>query len=494
MRKKTYIIVIVLVAVFLLILSIIQSLNVINIVHMRQTIFTYTINDIMNNVLSEINSHYNIDRNLSIYSDKPKNTAQKSLGAKQENLYVFKEINKETRVKEIHDYLGEKRPYIHSSFYPQFIKKENKEPSSESIINNASFTKGDICYISSVIQKTLNTYEIDEKYEFGIYCPHCADYLISSNKNILAEMSMKGFAYKCLITHNQSSYNAYFVLYFPPENKFLAFKSNMIIWVSVISIALIYSLFLYTFITTMRLKNLQQARDDFVKNITHEFKTPIATVSLAAEILKDKDIIEENNLRENYLNIITLENKRLEQMVETILSNTISSNQMLLKLNLEVADINVLVEQAIDLMHVILEERKGRIICLKAKEPLVYVDKEKIIIAIKNILDNAIKYNRNQPFIRVELANKKNKILISIMDNGIGMAKNQANKVFDRLFRISTGDVHNVKGYGLGLNYVKSIIRMHGGKIKVESEINKGSTFKIYLPIKQNVWKQKEKF
>lgn len=244
----------------------------------------------------------------------------------------------------------------------------------------------------------------------------------------------------------------------------------------------------------MRLKKLQQARDDFVKNITHEFKTPIATVSLAAEILKDKDIIEENNLRENYLNIITLENKRLEQMVETILSNTISSNRILSKLHLEVADINILVEQAIGLMHVILEERKGRVICLKAKEPLVYVDKEKIIIAIKNILDNAIKYNRNQPFIRIELTNKKNKILISIMDNGIGIAKNQVNKVFDRLFRVSTGDVHDVKGYGLGLNYVKSIIRMHGGKIKVESEINKGSTFKIYLPIKQNVWKQKEKF
>jgi len=490
MRKVSYILLTFAVSVFFVVLTVIQSMYVKNIIQMKKIIFTRTVNDVMSDVLTEI---------YTKYSEEVKFPNQDIYIEKEEPINAFQVVGNEIREYEIKQYIKNKYPNLVSgTSINKTETTENNHPVTklkhDFLKNESHFTVSDIYYMDSVIQSALSSFQLEENFEFGIYCPYYKKYIISSNYSMLEEMSMKGYVYKCMINHSSMLYPSYFVIYFPLQNRFLSFKSNMLIAISSMMIIIIYGLFLFTVITTIESRKIQKSRDDFVDNMTHEFKTPIATVSLASEALKDKEIIGNIILRENYLKIISMENKRLEHMVETILSNATSNKRLRSKLNLEIVDINILVEQAINLIKVILEQKGGRIICLKAKDPLIYIDKEKMIIAIKNLLDNAIKYTRLKPVIRIEITNKKNKILISVSDNGIGIQRNYYNKIFERLFRISTGNIHDVKGYGLGLNYVKAIIRLHGGRITVESEINKGSTFRIYLPIKQDAWKQKEKF
>ena len=512
MKRVSYILLILTVSVFFIVLTVTQSFNVKNILQMKKTIFTRTINEMMADVLTEIYLHYNFENDSrNFYEEKAKCFYKNdSIIKKNTHIILFKEINKKNRDKQIVTFLENTYPeffpstkinYKNKIFPFKTNKTNNLKGANVDTLNSVkyhikqpTFSKTDVYYIDSVIKSFLVSYQMNESYEFGIYSPTYHKYFLYSNEAKLEEISTKGLAYKCDIHFSSQILPAYFVIYFPNQNNYLSDKSNMVIAISIVMIIILYGLFLYTILTTIEYRKIQKSRDDFVNNMTHEFKTPIATILLASEALKDDDIIENEVLRENYLSIISLENKRLENMVETILSNATAKKHLLSKLNLEVTDINILVEEAINLIQVILEQKQGRIICLKARNPLVYVDKEKMVIAIKNLLDNAIKYTRQRPVIRIEITNKKNKIIISVADNGIGIQRNYYNKIFDRLFRVSTGNVHNVKGYGLGLNYVKAIVRLHEGEVKVESQINKGSTFKIYLPVKQNTWKQKEKF
>ena len=141
-----------------------------------------------------------------------------------------------------------------------------------------------------------------------------------------------------------------------------------------------------------------------------------------------------------------------------------------------------------------LDKKAGEIILMKTDNPFIQLDKVKILIVIKNILENAIKYNNQKPYIIIKIMIKRNKMILSFQDNGIGIERKEFPKIFEQFYRVSTGNVHNVKGYGLGLNYIKTIIKLHKGKIKVESVLNQGSTFRIYLPLKQIIWKQRRKF
>jgi two-component system phosphate regulon sensor histidine kinase PhoR len=261
------------------------------------------------------------------------------------------------------------------------------------------------------------------------------------------------------------------------------------IWLPVISSMLFTGIVIFCFIyaikVIIRQKNLSEIKNDFINNMTHEFKTPIATVSLAVEALQDPDLVNQDTFRNRYIGIINDENKRLGSQVEKVLqAATLDKKDF--KLKIETLNINDALENAKD--HILLQvEKKGGSLAFESsiENPYIEGDAFHLTHIINNLLDNAIKYSRSSPRIKLEAWEENGHIMISVKDNGIGMSKEAAKKIFDKFYRIPTGNVHDVKGFGLGLAYVKTMLEAHNGEIHVNSELGKGSTFTIKLPKKQ---------
>ena len=223
-------------------------------------------------------------------------------------------------------------------------------------------------------------------------------------------------------------------------------------------------------------------KNDFINNMTHEFKTPIATVALACEALADKDINQTKELYDSYIGIIGEENKRLGTMAEKILQTAILEKGQL-KLKPELVDIHHILQEVIKNIRIQVEIKDGSIMTqYDAASSYIEGDRLHLTNVFNNLLDNANKYSPRKPEIFVKTNSVYNGIEIVVSDNGIGISKTNQKKIFDKLYRVSTGNVHDVKGFGLGLSYVKFIVEKHGGGITVESELGKGTIFKVYLP------------
>jgi two-component system phosphate regulon sensor histidine kinase PhoR len=219
--------------------------------------------------------------------------------------------------------------------------------------------------------------------------------------------------------------------------------------------------------------------------MTHEFKTPLATVSLAVEALQDPELSTQDKFRKRYLGIIKDENKRLTVQVEKVLQAAALDKQDF-KLKIESLNLSELLES--NMQHISLQvEKKGGTLSLKdrLKNPEIEGDAFHLTHIFNNMLDNALKYTPNAPAIEVETFEDTDQFIVKIKDNGIGMSKDAQKKIFDKFYRVPTGNVHDVKGFGLGLSYVKTMLEAHQGGIQVESEVGKGTTFTINLPKKQ---------
>jgi two-component system phosphate regulon sensor histidine kinase PhoR len=223
-------------------------------------------------------------------------------------------------------------------------------------------------------------------------------------------------------------------------------------------------------------------KTDFFNNMTHELKTPISTISLASEMLMSKNVYEDPGKTKRYAAVIHDENARLQHQVEHVLNMTLLDKRNF-KLKIREVDIHKIIIKAVSNYNLIVKKRNGVIFTvLYAKNFIINGDREHLRNVITNLLDNANKYSPESPEITVTTRNVDNGILISIEDKGIGISQENQKLIFKRLYRIPTGDIHDVKGFGLGLYYVKSIAEAHEGKVKVESELGKGSRFDIYLP------------
>ncbi|MCK5169624.1 MAG: HAMP domain-containing histidine kinase, partial [Bacteroidales bacterium] len=225
-----------------------------------------------------------------------------------------------------------------------------------------------------------------------------------------------------------------------------------------------------------------QIKNDFVNNMTHELKTPISTISLASQMLKDDSIpIESKNL--GYIsNIIDDESKRLSYQVEKVLKTALFE-QGQIKLKRREINIHKLIENVIKNFNIQVKSRNGKLIkTLNASNPVLLIDEVHFTNIIFNLLDNAVKYSREEPNITISTDQNKKGIYVSVADQGIGIKKQDQKRVFDQFYRVSTGNVHDVKGFGLGLSYVKKIVEAHNGEIKLKSEYKKGTTFEIFIP------------
>jgi two-component system phosphate regulon sensor histidine kinase PhoR len=276
--------------------------------------------------------------------------------------------------------------------------------------------------------------------------------------------------------------NYYFVVYFPTRKDYLA--SQLTFWmissVFLVGVLLFMAYIVYVILNQKRLSQMQK---DFVKNMTHEFKTPLASIQLASSVLKKPTIIQNPGRLLNYATIIESEAKRLEMQVERVLQMSLGQKREL-ELNKKMADIRPIITDVISMYHTKLESRQGIVLADLGEQPVMLnIDIEHMSIALSNLIDNAIKYTPEEvsPKISVILKDQPKQVSLTISDNGIGIDKSNVRHIFERFYRVSTGNVHNVKGFGIGLNYVKAIMDLHEGKIICESEPNHGSSFTIIL-------------
>ncbi|MFC5191503.1 sensor histidine kinase [Algoriphagus aquatilis] len=274
-------------------------------------------------------------------------------------------------------------------------------------------------------------------------------------------------------------------VYFPEKGSHVFRQVWLPISSSIVFILVIIFCFVYAIKVIIRQKALSDIKNDFINNMTHEFKTPLATVSLAVEALQDPELSNQDKFRARYLGIIKDENKRLVSQVEKVLqAAALDKNDF--KLKLETIHLAELLESTVEHISLQVESKGGKIEFQNLlKNPEIEGDAFHLTHIFNNLLDNANKYSKESPKIKVVAKDDQDQVIVTIQDQGIGMSKEAVKKIFDKFYRVPTGNVHDVKGFGLGLSYVKTMLEAHKGGIYVQSEPGKGSTFTINLPKKQ---------
>ncbi|MGO4773530.1 sensor histidine kinase [Flavobacterium sp. W22_SRS_FK3] len=331
----------------------------------------------------------------------------------------------------------------------------------------------------SILKKELAEHGVKTKFEFGIY-----------SSGSPTKIKSEGFHFDKDATYNipvfaDNEGNSKYELSvtFPQKKKFLLSQLVSITILSIIFTLIIIIAYTSALNQLIRQKQISEIKTDFINNMTHEFKTPIATINLALDAIRNPKIIEDKEKVFRYLQMIRDENKRMHAQVENVLRIS-KLEKKELDISKEPTVIHDVIEDAIEHVNLILEDKKGSIIKhLNASRTTSLINEVHFTNVLVNILENAIKYSPDIPEIEVFTENIKDMILIKIKDNGLGMSKVAQKRVFEKFYREHTGDLHNVKGHGLGLAYVKRIVEDHNGQVYVESEKGKGSTFIIKIPL-----------
>jgi two-component system phosphate regulon sensor histidine kinase PhoR len=273
-----------------------------------------------------------------------------------------------------------------------------------------------------------------------------------------------------------------------PEFKSYIFQSlGWLIAGSVLFTIIIVTAFFLTFGTLIRQKKLSEMKSDFINNMTHELKTPLATISLAVDALKNEKVLSNDEKRLYFTHMIRDENKRMNKHVETILQAA-QMDRNEIQLNKKDIHVHEVIQKVLNNLQLQVQEKNGKVeMQLNASNDLMEADEVHFTNLINNLMDNAVKYSKEEEplLLKVSTKNTGKYIRVTVEDNGIGMSKETVSRVFEKFYRAHTGNVHNVKGFGLGLSYVKTMTEAHDGKIKVESVLGKGSTFIAEFPLKK---------
>jgi two-component system phosphate regulon sensor histidine kinase PhoR len=269
---------------------------------------------------------------------------------------------------------------------------------------------------------------------------------------------------------------------FPERANYVLGSMFWILGGSMLFSLFILSTFALSLFFIIRQKKISEMKSDFINNMTHEFKTPLATISLAADTIINPKVINSEASIRHFISMIKKENSRMNKQVETILQIA-SLDKQEIEFRFENVSMHTIIENAVETIDIQVQQRSGKIISnLGATEFMIYGDSEHLTNLVNNLLDNAIKYSPDSPEIIVRTRNSEKGLIFSVEDKGIGMTKAVQSKIFERFYRQSSGNVHDVKGFGLGLNYVRAIIEAHKGTIDVFSEPGRGSRFEIFLP------------
>ena len=328
--------------------------------------------------------------------------------------------------------------------------------------------------------KELDCMFVQNKHEYGIYDKNTGVFLMGTFDQYKEEImaSQHNVSLSCLCDSDQY----YLGVYFPNQTSTILLNMSGWLLLSFIFIVIVIISFWYTVVSMFKQKRLSEMKTDFVNNMTHELKTPISTISLASEMLLRSNVFESAEKTQKYAHIIYDENARLENQVERVLQISILDKGDM-KVRPKEIDLHKIIQKVVDHFKLGLKKKNGKIkIDLNADNSIIVADRVHIVNIISNLLDNAKKYTVAKPEIEILSKNVKDGILICIKDNGIGISSDHQKLIFKKLFRVPTGNLHDVKGFGIGLYYVKTMIEAHGGHIRIKSELGKGSTFEIYLP------------
>jgi len=336
--------------------------------------------------------------------------------------------------------------------------------------------------IKNILRGTFPYFGINTPFEFAVIENDNPLY-VSSDK-INRSDYLKSIYKVRLFDENFLRQGIILSVVFPSRTNYvLGSISWMLIGSSLFSL-FILSTFALSIFLILRQKKISEVKSDFINNMTHEFKTPIATISLAADTITNPRVIKDEKSIRHFAGMIKKENERMNKQVETILQLA-SLDKKEIEFSFGDVSVHSVIRKSIDTIDLHIQQKHGTIIAdLKADPDIVWGDEEHLGNLVHNLLDNAVKYSPEKPEIKVSTRNEENGILIMVEDKGIGMSKSVQAKIFERFYRQTSGNVHNVKGFGLGLNYVRSIVEAHRGNITVDSEPGKGSCFKVFLPYK----------
>lgn len=365
-----------------------------------------------------------------------------------------------------------------SAFYDQFVNEL-----SEYIIDNIMST-------STFNYEMLDTMIVEKLIENGIDIQPTVG-IVNAAKNNFLYCSAPGSEDKLLQSPYRYSFHPngsittndyYIVLLFPQTVLFLKNDTNKVSLMSFLLILIIFIIFVISFRIILNQKKLDEMKNDFISNMTHEIKTPLATISLACEMLQDPTITDDATTRSTYLGIIGDENRRMRILVETILQSSKMSNKHF-AITIKEVDMHQIIENVTKSFQMVIKSRHGELHTdLQASPSLLYADELHITNMVYNLIDNAIKYSPETVDITILTRIEGDNFVLSVADHGLGISKEDQKHIFEKFYRVSTGNVHNVKGFGIGLNYVLQVVQLHKGKITVESELNKGTTFTIHIP------------
>jgi len=338
--------------------------------------------------------------------------------------------------------------------------------------------------IDSLIRRELSQMGIHLPFYYGIQSANAKNdaWLFVSNKKILQPETAATMYAATLFPNDLKPTGHFLKVYFPDQKAFIWQTMGLSFGASLLLLLVMMGSFYVALNIILKQKKLAEVKNDFINNMTHEFKTPISTISLAAQLIQEEPAVASNEAISKYLGIIKEENTRLGSQVERVLQTAQMEKEEIILKKKEV-DVKSLIEHIVEANGPLIQANHGSIsVKLPEDEVFVEVDEVHISNVLFNLIDNAIKYSQDTPSIELSLQAFTNEIKLDISDHGIGMPKDVLNAIFDPFYRVPTGNVHNVKGFGLGLSYVKKIVEAHGGKVNVKSKVGIGSTFEITLP------------
>jgi len=339
--------------------------------------------------------------------------------------------------------------------------------------------------LDKMIKNELSEFMVHTNFEFGVF-----DYFgkMITDTNIVEDVSiLRDSEYKARLFPNDIFGEPFYLsLHFPNQKSFLLKSMWITLSISTLFLLLIVAAFSYTIHIIQNQKQLSLIKNDFISNMTHELKTPISTISLACEALSDEEISKDDQKKNRFLQMISQENSRLAMLVENVLKSSIWDKSDF-KLKLQDVDMHEIITEIAETAEVIVEQKNGKLtMALNANQFHLQGDRVHLTNILHNLLDNAIKYSPEKPRISLSTSNTDKEFLIEVKDNGVGIPKDQQKKIFDKFYRIPTGNIHDVKGFGLGLNYVQIIVRNHGGYISLKSNPDQGSCFRLHIPFNFN--------
>ena len=441
-----------------------------------------------NGQLAEVTEEYTVDEDPEELKQRVQVEKEMNRIIKREQQKILKKMRR--RSNRVIQNLGDRQSQIQAKLVQEKSERQDlekvlqKTQLAKEVFSDFLFKERPILqriqpgYLDSLIRKELADKGVNLTYSFGIQSsPKTWSYISSP------EIKQQKAVFEAALFPNDihPSKNV-LKIYFPDSGTYIWQTMGLSLAGSGLLLLVMIGCFYFAVLTILRQKKLALVKNDFINNMTHEFKTPITSISLATQLLQEELKPGKNESMLRYLGIIKEENTRLGQQVERVLQ-TAQMEREEITLKRKSVDVAALIQHVAEINGPLLDSVNG-VLSLQLADlpPHISLDEVHISNVLNNLVDNAVKYSPTNPKVEIKAREQDQGIVIEVKDQGMGMPKEALSNIFDAFYRVPTGNVHNVKGFGLGLSYVKKIVEAHGGKVNVKSKLGEGSTFEIYLP------------